>query len=74
MGRVERKLVATRVDHRLTFTEVIEFLRDGEAAGVDPGSWLKIASTLKGYAREITIVPDPDRQQEQDSPGGGTES
>lgn len=68
MARVERRLVASRLDHKLTLTELAEFVREAEAAGVDPGSWLKVATTLKGYARAVAIVPDPDRL---DSPRGG---
>jgi hypothetical protein len=70
--RIERRLVATRVDHKLTLTELAEFIRECEAAGLDPGSWVKVQSTVRGYARTVEIVPDPSRG-ELGPPGGGTD-
>lgn len=62
--RVERRLVATRLDHRLTLTELAEFIRDAEAAGTDPASWIKTQNSVRGYVRTVEIVPDPTRTEE----------
>lgn len=70
MARVDLKLTATRMDHRLTWSELAEFVRDHDDR-VDPGAWLKVTTTgFRSHVRSIEIVPDPDRQG-QDSPGGG---
>lgn len=61
--RVDRKLVASRLDHRLTLTELAEFIRQAEAEGADPGSWIKTQNTLRGHVRTVEIVPDPTRQE-----------
>lgn len=71
MARIDHRLVATRVDHKLTLTELAEFIREAEISGLDPGSWIKTQTTMRGYARTVEIVPDPSRQ---DSSGGGPTS
>lgn len=61
MARVDLKLTATRTDHRLTWSELAEFVRDHDS-GIDPGAWLKVTTVgLRSHARSIEIVPDPDR-------------
>jgi hypothetical protein len=66
MARVDHELTATRVDHKLTWSELVEFVRAYEGA-IDPGAWIKVQTSVRGYARSVKIVPDPDRQD----PGGG---
>lgn len=68
--RVERRLVATRQDRRLTLAELAEFCRQAEGEGTDPGSWIKVQAGFRGFVRTVEIVPDPSRQG-QDRPGGG---
>jgi hypothetical protein len=70
MARVDLKLTATRDDHRLTWSELAEFVREHDTH-VDPGAWIKVQTSIRGHARSVEIVPDPDRQ---DSPRGGPAS
>jgi hypothetical protein len=61
VARVDLKLTATRTDHRLTWSELAEFVRDHDAE-VDPGAWLKVQINMRGHVR-LEVVPDPDREK-----------
>lgn len=56
--RIEHRLKASRTDHRLTFSELIEFARWCEESGVTPSDMIKVKTTVTGWLRELEIIPD----------------